>query len=94
MNKTQHLLTILAEECAEVAQVACKAIRFGLDSTNLGRNPEDNKRLLERELADLMTLADLLGLKVRDEDKTLKRAKVKKFMGYSRRLGLLEKRSI
>ena len=30
MTREEHLLTIVAEECAEVAQRATKALRFGL----------------------------------------------------------------
>jgi hypothetical protein len=30
MNPTEHLLSCLAEECAEVAQRASKSLRFGL----------------------------------------------------------------
>lgn len=92
MNETEHLLTVLAEEGAEVSQVACKAIRFGLSDFKPGQG-DDNRRMLERELADLMAVADLLGLKVRDEDKAAKVEKLKKYMGYSRELGTLaEKR--
>jgi len=31
MNKTEHILTCLAEECGEVAKECHKALRFGLD---------------------------------------------------------------
>jgi len=31
MNRTEHLLVCLAEECAEVGQAVAKALRFGLD---------------------------------------------------------------
>lgn len=92
MNETEHLLTILGEECAEVVQVASKAIRFGLDSTNRGQSPEDNKRLIERELAEIVAVAEALGLRIRDEDKRAKLAKLKTFMAYSRDLGKLEVR--
>lgn len=52
---TQHeRLVILAEECAEVQQVICKALRHGLDSDNNGKNPETNRQMIERELGDLM----------------------------------------
>ena len=89
MNKTEHLLVVLAEECAEVAQRASKAIRFGLSEIQPGQL-EDNKRRLERELADLLATADLLGLQIRDEDKVAKVEKLKKFMAYSRETGKLE----
>lgn len=89
MNETEHLLTVLSEECAEVAQRACKAARFGLTEVQPGQQ-EDNTRRLERELADLLAVADLLGLRVREEDKAAKIEKLKKFMGYAREVGTLK----
>lgn len=88
MNTTEYLLTVLSEECAEVAQRACKAARFGLLEVQPGQN-EDNTRRIERELADLMATAELLGLVIRDEDKAEKREKIKKFMDYAREIGTL-----
>lgn len=88
MNETEHLLTILAEECAEVAQRVSKAIRFGLSEVQPGEQ-EDNKRRIEKELGDLMATAELLGFSVHDEDKAAKREKLKKFMGYARDVGTL-----
>lgn len=89
MTKTEHLLTILAEECAEVAQRASKAARFGLTDID----PETNEtatRLLEKELADLMAMVGMLGLRIREEDKEAKVAKVMKWLDYSRKVGTLE----
>lgn len=74
-----ELLTILAEESAEVVQAACKCQRFGADgvhgsATNLSR--------LEDEVGDLLAVVDILverGLvdPVRlGELKALKRAKL------------------
>lgn len=88
MNQTEHLLTILGEECAESAQRASKAIRFGLAEVQPGQQ-EDNKRRLERELAEVVALAEILGLEIREEDKRAKREKLRKFMDYSRELGKL-----
>lgn len=48
----RELLTILVEECAEVAQRATKAMRFGLDETQKGQ-PFDNSVRLGNELGDL-----------------------------------------
>lgn len=90
MNETEHLLTVLTEECAEVTQRACKAARFGLAEIQPGQS-EDNKRRIEKELADLVATAELLGLIIRDEDKAAKREKLKKFMDYARSLGTLDR---
>lgn len=32
MNKAEHLLTCLAEECAEIQQAVSKALRFGVET--------------------------------------------------------------
>lgn len=88
MNETEHLLTILSEECAEVAQRACKAARFGMCEVQPGQH-EDNQMRLERELADLMAVADVLGLVVRNEDKEAKREKLVKYMAYAMGIGTL-----
>lgn len=51
-NYQRELLTFLVEECAEVAQRATKAMRFGLDETQKGQ-PFDNSVRLGHELGDL-----------------------------------------
>lgn len=93
MNEIEHLLTVLAEESAEVGQVACKAIRFGL--SDVGPNlTEDNRRRLERELADLLATAEVLGLCIRNEDKATKIERLKKYMAYAREVGTLTPKCI
>lgn len=98
LNRTVYLLVLLIEECAEVIQRACKAIRFGLTEIQKS-NPEekrDNARRLTEELADLQTIVVLL-----QEDRVLpfdgmatwsaeKRAKILKYLRYSIQLGLAE----
>ena len=92
MNDKQYLLTILAEECAEVAQRASKAIRFGLEDpagTQSGF-PSNKERLLE-ELNDLLAVVELLfGEDYIDRDKQkLKQQKIEKYTQLSKKLGLL-----
>lgn len=89
LNKTEHLLVILGEEAAEVAHRTAKALRFGLTDIDPVRK-ETARRVLERELADLMAVAEILGLEIRDEDKTAKREKLEKYMAYARKVGTLE----
>lgn len=91
MNKTEHLLTVLSEEAAEVIHAASKSLRFGILHDWPGKG-ENNLRVLERELADLMAVADLLGLVVRPEDKAAKVEKLKKYMCLAREVGTLEVR--
>jgi hypothetical protein len=88
LNETEYLLTCISEENSESSQVACKALRFGLDHIWPEKN-ETNRRILERELADLMAVAEMMGLTIRDEDKAAKKEKVKKFMKLSQELGTL-----
>jgi hypothetical protein len=89
MNETEHLLTVVAEESSEVAFTTCKALRFGLDHVWPGEN-ETNRRILERELAQLVATAELLGLQIRVEDKIAKVEKLTKFMEYAKRIGTIE----
>lgn len=89
MNKIEYLLTVLGEECAESAQRASKAIRFGMHEVQPGQ-PEDNRRRLEREVAEVVATAELIGLVIRDEDKSAKVEKLRRYMDYSRQIGTLE----
>lgn len=89
MTKQEHLLTCLAEECAEVQQAVAKALRFGLtdgypntDRTNAGD--------IARELADLVAVAEMLeesGAVPRSHtlwDIEQKKAKVQTFLEYAK----------
>ena len=89
MNELEYLLTTLGEEGCEVGQRTSKAIRFGMNEVQPGQE-EDNKRRIEREIADLIGVAKMLGLEIRDADVMAKIEKVKKFMEYSRQIGTLE----
>lgn len=89
MNTMEHLLTILAEEGSEIIQDACKAIRFGIHDFGPG-DTDDNWRKLEREVAQLLAVAEMLGLEVRDEDKAEKKAKVQRYMSVARTLKTLD----
>jgi len=92
MTHTEHLLTVLAEECAEVAQRASKAVRFGLTEIQPGQG-DDNRRRIEKELADLVATAELLGLRIRDEDKLAKKDRLAQYMTYSQKVGTLDSRN-
>ena len=59
MTRTEHLLNYLAEECAEVAQRASKANRFGLDNVAPGHQLTNAIRISE-ELDDLWAVAQML----------------------------------
>lgn len=96
MNRREHLLTILAEECAEVAQRASKALRFGLGEVQPGQSLTNAERIVG-ELTDLFSVVSML---VDEEHINLcgnvaveraKRAKVEKFLQLSEQLGTLTK---
>jgi hypothetical protein len=103
MTETQYLLGCLGEECAEVAQRASKASRFGLLETQPGQPLTNEDRILG-ELHDLIAVAGMLGLVPQPPpgvDMRLnvpafvwqaKVEKVRKYMGLSRELGQLGSR--
>lgn len=59
MNRTEHLLTIMAEECNEVAQRISKALRFGLEEKQEGQEFTNAERI-EHEMSDLLTVRAML----------------------------------
>lgn len=64
LERNDEILTILAEECAEVIQMCSKIKRFGLDV--------QNKELLTKELADLQCMIDLVyEYKIIDNTRTV-----------------------
>ncbi len=95
MNKTEHLLTCLAEECAEVGQAAAKALRFGIgDMPPNGGLP--NNEYIVREVNDVLAIIELLidhGLKLDGIGDQVsideKKAKVAHFMEYAEKRGTL-----
>jgi hypothetical protein len=61
MDRAEHLLVILMEECAEVQKIASKALRFGLDN----RDPEvpdsaTNAEEITKQCADLIAVLSML----------------------------------
>lgn len=101
MNRTEHLLTIIAEECAEVAQRASKALRFGLSEVEPGQSKTNATRMLE-EFNELEAVIDMIrwgpgfSHENNDRDRELerklnKKKKVERFLAYSVRCGTLDK---
>lgn len=106
MNRTEHLLTIAAEECAEIAQRCAKANRFGLEQIQQDADdkPEENpdrltnKVRIRHEVADLLGVLDMLGIISLSAigDGTLrtggyaKQEKVKRYLNRSRADGTLQ----
>lgn len=99
MNRTEYLLTCLAEECSEVAKNAAKAQRFGVNEV-MPEQPLTNGERIMEEYCDLLGVLVMLV-----EDGTLnmpdylqvhaaiaaKKEKVEKYMRYSESIGTLSK---
>lgn len=93
MTHDEHLLTILSEECQEVAQRVSKALRFGLDEIQPGQ-PLTNAERITEEVCDLLAMIELCQAhalipgerRARIEQK---KAKVQQFLQYSRECGTL-----
>ena len=96
MTRLEHLLTIVSEECNEVAQRASKALRFGIHEVQPGQTANNLERL-RLELADLFAIIEMV------EDETgfelyggtgseieAKKKKVEKFLELSRKEGTLQ----
>jgi len=93
LNTTEHLLTILAEECAEVAQRATKALRFGLEEVQEGQDLTNAERLAD-ELDDLLGVVRILygvrKIRASDQEKQhAKMLKVAEYLEYSKERGTL-----
>lgn len=95
MTRTEHLLTILAEECAEIAQRASKALRFGLDEIEPGQTFTNSARIMF-EFDDLVGVVQMLmdeaDLPTTSEYRSLvKIRKVEEYLTYSEKCGTLDK---
>lgn len=95
MNRTDHLLDILAEECNEVALRVSKALRFGLDEVQPGQTLTNRQRIMV-EVNDLYAALKMLG-----DDNVIdpnpdpsavqaKIVKVEEFLVYSASCGRLD----
>jgi NTP pyrophosphatase (non-canonical NTP hydrolase) len=96
MTRLQLLLTKLAEEGSEIAQIALKTQQFGLDSKGPGQ-PLTNAEQVHSEIDDLMAAVEMLneefglGYVPSRERIEAKKAKVNHFAAYSEQLGFISK---
>ena len=100
MDRLEHLLTILSEECAEIQQAASKTLRFGLEE---GRDLAameygNNVQRLRYEINDMIALVEMLegeGLDLSPDHqmRTLKKEKVEKYLIYSKECGTLKEQN-
>lgn len=95
MNRQEHLLTILSEECGEIAKEISKGLRFGLDDhhpTQVGTNAEK----INLEYNDLVAVFEMLNdegiLEVKLDPELIKRKKerVEKYLLYAKERGTLK----
>ena len=96
MTRTQLLLLKLAEEAAEVSQIALKAAQFGLDDVWDKVAPLSVRDRLHGELDDLLGVVMLLNLEANlgfESDPARVQAKAEKVNRYatlSAELGMVE----
>lgn len=95
MNRKEHLLLILSEECAEVMHRASKALRFGLEEVEPEQLHTNAQRIVD-ECNDVIAVMELcvsenvLPHLYMQEKIAAKKAKVEKFLEYSAQCGTLE----
>lgn len=97
MNLPELLLLQTGEEGSEIAQIASKILRFGIDEVNcLEPDGPTNRERLVGELNDMMAMTRLLvehGIIPKDwandSDQKAKVRKVVKFANYSHEIGSL-----
>jgi len=93
MDKLEHIVTCISEECAEISQIASKSLRFGLNDTY---EEKSNIERLNEEINDPIAVIELLSeecdvvIKVNDRHIEEKKAKVLRYMRYPRERGTLE----
>jgi len=97
MNKKEHLLTCLAEECSELQQAISKALRFGLDDGSPDKTTT-NLQDIKQELIDIKSVVEMIqdeGIwerpgKIYEENRMAEKiAKVQKYMDYAKKRGTL-----
>jgi NTP pyrophosphatase (non-canonical NTP hydrolase) len=98
-NRKEHLLIVLAEECAEITKEVSKSIRFGLNNKydrNSDPNVATNAQKIIDELNDLIAVVEMLSeegyldYKLDPAKIKAKKEKVNRYAGYSKLAGYLE----
>jgi hypothetical protein len=94
MNRKEHLLKILEEECCETAVRASKALRFSLEEIQPGQELTNSERIVY-EFNDIYAMMEILheeGHIKKILDRTAidkKKLKIEKFLELSKECGTL-----
>ena len=93
MNRSEHLLTIAIEECAEIQHAISKAKRFGLHDHGHSERLT-NEQQIQKEFNDLLAVVDMLnddGMDLHRDPKLVreKMQRVEKYLLYSEERGTL-----
>ena len=95
INKTEHLLIILSEECAELSKNVSKALRFGLED----KEPNQDLTNQEKIVSEFNDLYSVMMMIVEDvgipniltiEAINKKKEKVLKYMKYAEEHGKVD----
>ena len=96
MNKIEHLLTCLLEECSEIQKATAKALRFGLDD-HAPDSDSTNAEDIAAEIIDLISVIELLKeekiiLNSQDPQQLIekKKEKINFYMEYAKKRGTLK----
>lgn len=103
MTREEHLLTILAEECCEVAHRVSKALRFGLAEIQPGQALTNAQRIMA-EVQDFLAVYQMIAGPVVSPISPLfrgdpaewmaalraKQAKVERYLAFSAGRGLVD----
>jgi len=94
MNRKEHLLARVAEECNETAQRALKALAFGINEIQPGQTLNNAERLIY-EFNDLVAVMQMLRADghisnlVRSDLIQAKKDKLEKYLLYCKEVGTL-----
>lgn len=98
MNRQEHLLTILGEECSELHQAISKILRFGINSNY--DNGVNNLDQMQKEFNDVLAMVEMVNdefLRTKSPNiiyfnralTEAKTEKVEKYLLYSKECGTL-----
>jgi hypothetical protein len=97
MTRNEHLLTILSEECSEVAHRVSKTLRFTPEEIQPGQPMNNAERILQEfcDLAAAMEMLEDAGVLPDWSEERMrfqmdaKKIQVEKFLEYSKEVGTL-----